>query len=379
MKKVGIITVYHLPNWGSALQAYALQKTIESLGYDCECINYLYPNPWHIKRGCWGWPKTTIIQRLKTFLRLMLGRSAPSLNTLINNFIKKEIKESRYYNTYEDIHQDPPKYDIYVSGSDQIWNWKTMFVDTTYMLDIAPNDKLKIAYSSSFSVNSIPNEYKPIYSKWLSRYQALSVREKNGVSIIEDLIRREAKVVLDPSLLLNYKQWGELAKKAQWKKKLPSRYILCYMLGYTYDPKPAMAALLRRLQVIYKCPVIMLGKRNDKFDGEIFQMPRNQGIGVYEFLWLIRHASVVVSSSFHGSAFAINMGVPLISLIERRDQPDDRITTLLKSVGLENNIVTTTTDFDKMYNDGQYDVKLIQYNLQLLRENSLTYLRKSLS
>ena len=74
MKKIGIITVHRLPNWGSALQGYALQKVVESLGFACECINYLYPNPWHVERGSWKRsvpPLKTRIARNKFFIALI--------------------------------------------------------------------------------------------------------------------------------------------------------------------------------------------------------------------------------------------------------------------------------------------------------------------
>ena len=374
MKKIGIITVHRLPNWGSALQGYALQKVVESLGFVCECINYSYPNHWHEERGSWK----RRIPPLKTRILRILGLRAPSLQQLVDKFVDSEIKESREYNTFDDIHNDSPEYDIYMSGSDQIWNWKTMCADPTYLLDFAPKDKLKIAYSSSFSVNYIPENLKGMYAKCLSEYKSLSVRESNGSRIIKELIGKDAPVVLDPTLLLNNKQWRELASKARWKQGMPEKYILSYMLGYTFNPKPAMTALLHRLQKRYQCPVIMLGSPNDMFDGEIFQMSKSQGIGVYEFLWLVSHASVVASSSFHGSAFAVNMGVPLLALVEKVDQEDDRIPSFLSSVGLSDNLVTINTDFDNLDKDGSYDVESAQKKLDMQRSKSIQFIKDSI-
>ena len=374
MKKIGIITVHRLPNWGSALQGYALQKVVESLGFACECINYLYPNPWHVERGSWK----RSVPPMKTRIARMLGLRAPSLQQLVDKFVNSEIKESRTYNTFDDIHNNPPLYDIYMSGSDQIWNWRTMCADPTYLLDFAPEDKPKIAYSSSFSVNYIPENLKEMYAKCLSEYKSLSVRESNGSRLIKELIGEDAPVVLDPTLLLNNKQWRELASKARWKQAMPDKYILSYMLNYTFNPKPAMTALLHRLQKRYQCPVIMLGRPNDMFDGDIFQMSKLQGIGVYEFLWLISHASVVASSSFHGSAFAVNMGVPLLALVEKVDQEDDRIPSFLSSVGLSDNLVTINTDFDNLDKDGSYDAESAQKKLDMQRLKSIQFIKDSI-
>ena len=105
MKKIGIITVHRLPNWGSALQGYALQKVVESLGFACECINYLYPNPWHVERGSWK----RSVPPLKTRIARKLGLRALSLQQLVDKFVNSEIKESRTYNTFDDIKDN--KYD----------------------------------------------------------------------------------------------------------------------------------------------------------------------------------------------------------------------------------------------------------------------------
>ena len=374
MKKIGIITVHRLPNWGSALQGYALQKVVESLGYVCECINYSYPNPWHEERGSWK----RRIPPLKTRILRRLGLRAPSLQQLVDKFVDSEIKESREYTTFDDIHNDSPEYDIYMSGSDQIWNWRTMCADPTYLLDFAPKDKPKIAYSSSFSVNYIPEDLWKMYSKCLSEYKAISVRESNGSRLIKELIGREVPVVLDPTLLLNNKQWKKLASKARWKQKMPNKYILSYMLNYTFNPKPTMTALLNHLQHRYQCPVIMLGRPNEMFNGDIFQMSKSQGIGVYEFLWLVSHASVVASSSFHGSAFAVNMGVPLLALVEKEDQEDDRIPSFLSSVGLSENLVTIHTDFGKLDKDGSYDVESAHKKLDMQRSMSIKFINDSI-
>ena len=122
----------------------------------------------------------------------------------------------------------------------------------------------------------------------------------------------------------------------------------------------------------------MLGSPNDMFDGEIFQMSKSQGMGGYNVLFLVSHASFVASSSFHGSAFAVNMGVPLLALVEKVDQEDDRIPSFLSSVGLSDNLVTVNTDFDNMDKDGSYDVESSQKKLDMQRLRSIQFIKDSL-
>ena len=374
MKSVGIITVYRLPNWGSAMQGYALQRKINQLGYQSECIDYIYPNEWHIKRGCWKPQHISI----KNKISRLTGFRPPLLSSLVKSFVTKEMNESQTFESFELIHKNPPTYDIYVSGSDQIWNWKTMYVDTTYLLDFAPANSRKISYSSSFSVDTIPTKYRDAYHKYLSRYQAISVREEGGSKLIKELLGKPAKVVLDPTLLLTKEEWERLASKAKWKKQIPSRYILCYTLGYTYNPTPAMCKLLQKLQCIYNCPVIFIGRELSDFDGDVFRFHRSQGIGIYEFLWLVSHASVFATSSFHGTAFSVNLGTPFLSLVENVNQGDDRIPSFLSKVDLSNHLVTIDTNFDSLTIDGTYDVLKVQKKLEALRFDSVEWLKNAL-
>lgn len=375
MKSVGIITVFRMPNWGSAMQGYALQHIVRELKYDCECIDYIYPNEWHIKRGSWIPGR----DRLKNKILKLLGLKPPRLNSLIDDFIKKEVKTSQRYSTYEELHANPPLYDIYISGSDQIWNWKTMCADPSYMLDFAPTDKTLISYSTSFSVDSIPREYEYLYRKNLSRYAAISVREKNGSLLIKQLLGKDAPVVLDPTLLLDKTVWSKLANKAKWKKTLPSKYILCYLLDYTYNPRPAMASLLTTLQKEHNYPVVILGRDLKEFTGNVWHMKRSQGIGVYEFLWLVKNATIFITSSFHGTAFAVNMGTPFISMVEKLNQSDDRITSFLKSVSLEDHIVMVYDVFDNLFERAKFDYIATTKILNEKRRVSLCFLKKALS
>ena len=107
-------------------------------------------------------------------------------------------------------------------------------------------------------------------------------------------------------------------------------------------------------------------------------MPQSQGIGVYEFLWLIKNATVVATSSFHGTAFSVNMGTPFISLVEFIEQEDDRITSFLNKVGLANHLVTVKTDYKHLKIDENSNIEQAQEKLSQLREDSLSYLQQAL-
>lgn len=381
MKTVCIITTFRQPNYGSVLQAFALQHVIEQMGYDVRVIDYKYPNEYHWKEGSdIGRKKVTLRNHLgdiKRRIQLGLGLRKPTKMEMLNRFIKKEMMCTHFYPSRKSLQTNPPLFDIYVAGSDQIWNPNTMFGDMSYMFDFAPADRKRIAYSSSFSCDKIPQKYLERYRKNLSSFHAIGVRENNGLKLLGEIIGQgNFKLVLDPTLLLNKVEWHSSAMKSV-NLNLPPKYILFYMLAYTYSPEEKMCELLTFVQKKYKLPVIALSKKPQEFKGDYIRIDEIQTVGNYEFLELFEKAEMVVTSSFHGTAYSLNFGKPLLALENGKSRSDDRISSLLKSVGLTSQLIFT----DTVLNDTlapYYDVEKEQQRLQELREESLAFLRKSL-
>lgn len=376
--KIGIITTFRQTNWGSVLQAFALQRAVEKFGYTTEIIDYKYPNEFHWERGLeWGNNKKSlmpVLRRIKTSIACILGLRSWPMMTLMNSFINKNMKVSRFISSHNDLHSTPPIYDIYISGSDQIWNPNTMLGDMSYMFDFAPVTSKRISYASSFSCLSIPNKYQEDYKKYLSKYSAISVRENNGRKVISSLIGKDAKVVLDPTLLLDEEEWTQIASGAK-RISLPPKYILCYMLSYTFEVDKPMGELLQKVQDKYNMPVVALNSMPDSFKGEVYNLPRSYSKGIPEFLYLIKNASIVVSSSFHGTAFALNFGRPLIAM--GADNEDDRVSSLLQNMNLCNNFVLSTNIIIDDINP-IYDKEKEQGHLSKLRQESLSFLKNSI-
>lgn len=371
--RVGILTVHRLPNFGSVLQTYALYHSIKSLGHDCEIIDYIYPNKWHIEKGCFHLKRAPLKRRIA----IALGLRPKDFLMVLNDFVCSTMKMSKTYPTFESIHQDPPIYDIYVSGSDQLWNWKTMYVDTTFMLDFVPDTKPRISFSTSIAQRTIPEEYQKQYRQNLSKYKAISVREKNGQVLLKELFCIDAELIQDPTLLLDGKQWEKLGDKAQFMTMIPDRYILCYPLGYTFNPAVKMKELLTRLEKVYNCPVIMLNNSIKDYMGNVFHFARNQSIGIPEIIWLFKHATVIATTSFHGTAFSANLGKPFYSLIEKINQSDDRITSFLNGIGLSSQLVTLDTNLREI-SSCDYDIDKVRNSLEEIRKESLSFLKRNL-
>ena len=221
MKKIGLITIYHVPNYGSVLQTYATQVLLEKMGLECEIINYKYPNEWHHSLGR---PRPTF----RTFLGCLLGLTPAhrKANKLIK-FKKENFKFTRLYNSLDELKSaDWSKFDVFAVGSDQVWKSHFTLGDSAFMLSFIPDDKHCISIASSFASKSIPEPFREKYKKYLSKFAAISVREQNGV----DLIRKELgiectpQVLLDPTLLLSKDEWLTLIPRSSFKKK--KKYIL---------------------------------------------------------------------------------------------------------------------------------------------------------
>lgn len=377
MYKVGIITTFHQPNWGSVLQAYALQKVIDDMGHEAWLIDYMYPNEFHYSSGI---PRNR--SRLRNLpgdifnrIKIAFGQMPERKMVLLERFIKDNMRLTQRYMSYEDLHQSPPVFDVYIAGSDQIWNPQTMMGDMSYLLDFAPESSLKFSYASSFSGVNVPEKYKTDYQNNLNRLSEISVREDNGAKAVRELTGREATVVLDPTLLLDKEHWLRFADKAR-TVQLPDKFILCYMLGYTYNPDETMSSVLCQLQRQYGIPVVALNTLPSSFNGDIFRLPKNYGVGIEEFLFLLNRATIIATSSFHGTAFAINLGKPFIAVADGKADDDGRISSFLDKMWLQRQIVKSTDVISELC--PYYNEEESKKQLNSLRDMSYNYLVESL-
>lgn len=375
--KIGIITTFRQANFGSVLQAFSLQFVLEKMGYDAKLIDYKYPNFFHYKNG---YPRKSFWVTKKYKLRLFLGKiglKPKNKMLLMNDFISQNIICTKTYSSKRQLQSNPPLFDVYISGSDQIWNPNTMFGDMSYFLDFAPEAAKKIAYSSSFSCDKIPKKYQQEYQYFLKQYQSIFVREKNGKQIAEALTgRTDIEVVLDPTLLIDKNEWNKYADKSSLKN-IPREYILFYMLAYTYNPQNKMAEILNKLQNQYKIPILSLSEKPADFNGEFIQIEQTQSVGIYEFLDLFRNARIVVTSSFHGTAYALNFGKPLLALSDGEKKSDDRISTIMEKMEVNKQLINTNTIIDDSI-DPFYDVEREQVVLENERKRCLCLLKESI-
>lgn len=371
MKSIGIITIHKINNYGSVLQAYALQKVCEDLGYKVEIIDYAFPNKFH-QNNKYSTASDTQPNEPK-WIKALFAKALVRQHKGIRLFIDKyQNLSSNKYHKVEDFTANPPAYDVYITGSDQLWSPRHCNGDPAFMLYFAPDNALKISYAASIGSNAIPEELKNAYIGLLSRYKHISVRENTGADVIRSLINKKATVVLDPTLLLNKDEWNKIATPKRLVKK---KYILCYFLNYTFNAFPYVDELARDMQKQTGYEIVRVARPPHKlsFINTTYQI----GASPEEFLALVRDTEIVLTTSFHGTAFAVNYGKPVFTVVQDRNASDSRQVSLMHNLGLDKQVLSIKDKFPTA-SDANYNVDNEQTVLNRLRLDSKLYLEKAL-
>lgn len=367
MSKIGLVTIYQVPNYGSVLQCYATQKVLIELGHDCRIIRYKFPNEWHYRHG---------LKRgssIKTFLRNLFPRKKAKV---LNAFRNEQYHFTKKYNSLDDLYrEDWSDYDCFITGSDQVWNTRFTYGDKFFLLDFVPNEKSKFAIASSFASKHLPETFHNTFKNGLSKFSAISIRENNGVSIIKNELKidKPIKVILDPTLLLSKDEWLAMNKGLATTPQRP--YILFYMWAYAFEPRPYIYEVVRYFQEKQNCDVIALeGYEENTYTKSMGVLNRGNA-SIEEFIDLFSKAEMVITSSFHGTAFALNFCKPLISIVPNKTE-DDRQTTLIKALGLTGCIARIGQRLDSLnpfYNEADEQAKLAE-----LRADSITWIKENI-
>lgn len=371
MKSLGIITIHKINNYGSVLQAYALQEVCEKLGFRVEIIDYLFPNSYHKNNPY----KTSNDLRVSEprWIKLLFAPALIRQHKGIADFVSNKLNLSeRSYDSPDELDTEPPVYDVYITGSDQLWSPRYCNGDPSFMLNFAPDKAKRISYASSIGTDCIPPDLERNYISCLSRYDAISVREKSGIEIIKSLINREVSEVLDPTLLLNRQDW---AKVAIGKRLVKHKYILCYFLNYTFNAFPYVDDLAADIQRQTGYKIIRVARPPHKL--EVMNTGYKIGASPEEFISLVRDAEIVLTTSFHGTAFALNYGKPVFTVVKSANASDSRQANLMQNLNLSKQIVALGSPFPA-YKDAYYDVESEQKMLEQLRLESMQFLINSL-
>lgn len=361
-KHISLVTWYAKPNYGTTLQAYALYRTIERLGYTIDVLRYFrYPfNLLNIKdnifsllgiRRFWKYPSEPYPEKMYRIRRFC---STHMTERVVLSPISCSLMLDQT--------------DILVAGSDQLWNCHDHFRPFEF-LGFASGIK-KISYGTSIGTADIPEQYHGAVRRYLSDFSSISLREQSGVDAIASLTgRKDVCKVLDPTFLVTADEWKHIASDIPG---LPERYILCYLLADNKD-YPRIVEQIRS-QTGIKDVLIVPSGENPHFS--VTGSNIHGDAGIEDFLRLLSGASLVVTDSFHGMALSINLSRDFIAL--RRFDDDDsssqnsRIYDLFDTLGIPSRFYDGTIPPD-------IDYAAVQKTLALLWTESMGYLVKALS
>lgn len=349
--------MHKVVNFGSALQAYALQKYIEDNITKNVClIDYDYPNKEHkqfikSQQSLTFKIKMMLVQVVGSFLKNRRKRQSR-----YELFYEKYFRLSKErYHSHEEICKNPPLYDVYITGSDQVWNVNTMNNDGAFYLDFAPNKSNKISFGASFSTSSVPDQFVNDIKSYLSSYKMIGLREASGVEFVKTLGLDPAIYVFntcDPTLLLDKKDYDIIAKDSSIR--IDGEYILVYYLAY-YNSEPALSEIIQQAVEKFNCKVVLVGYRFIPYKGDIRYI---NGIGPAEFLWLYQHAKFVISCSFHGTIFSIINRKPFYTIVPPGIY-DNRSKDLLHAINMDCRAILSTEDKQSLPFDNPYTEEVL--------------------
>ncbi len=372
MKKIGILTHFRHYNYGTVLQAYALEHFLNK-EFECkaELIDYLAKNEYVGKKLL-----ITRFKRLGIYIKYLYkyfviykNRHNENIKSReFNDFFEKRmVLSDKKTDMTESLSAICNEYDAIMIGSDQTWN---PYVSTKgeYLLEYLKNESVsKLSYAPSLGTGKIPKEYIERYKSALSDFKALSLRERGGAEYLSDLLGRHVDFVLDPTLLLTKEDWAEIEEPIDIKEP----YLLTYFLGDNKYHRQAAEKIAKEKKLkVVALPISYLEMKNKGIN--------KQYVGPGGFISLIKNASFVCTDSFHGTMFSINFQKDFVSFPKRNDMDinsdNNRLYDALEVLGLRDRlgdkeeIVTMSIDYSE-----------VNKKLEALRHSSKEYLKYAIS
>jgi polysaccharide pyruvyl transferase WcaK-like protein len=359
--KTFTVTYHHTHNYGALLQTYALQHTIESMGHSNLVFEYPYDKTKKAKVITRS-PKDTVRNLYLRYLNVLRKKETKRLDSYFVDFHKNHLKVSREYVSMEDLINNPPDADCLISGSDQVWNLNTLpeFIPARF-LAFGDEKAKRISYAASIEGLNYSEAQKEMVRNYLTKFDAISLREQSAKEYIEGFSSITAQRVLDPVFLLTPDEWRKISKQP----RITGNYILCYQV----QRNPRMQTVVDNLKEKTGYRIVSVCNSSIKWiksDLTLYDVSPEEFIGLYD------GASIVVSASFHGTALGVLFGKPTYGLVKKTR--GNRIRELLELFGLESFCLSE----DSTIPDPKYDTKKVKDVLDNEREKSLRFLRESI-
>lgn len=357
MAKNGLVCNYYILNYGSALQCYATQKAVENIGYDIEAIKF--PNI-PTKSA-----KIEMILKLKVkqlfnpkaiankVIKIKNQESNNEYNFILKerkkafkDFIGTNLKMSKEYSSLEEVGEDVNKYDLIMLGSDQLLNPKDIIFGY-HTLSFVPDNIKKVSYAASFGLSQLPFYVRKKAIENLRRFDYFSAREIRGAEIYHELTGKNAKVVVDPTLLIDKSEWDNISGNSSL---VEGKYIFCYFIG----KNTAHREIAKRLSELTGYKIILI-RHIDEFikSDEMFGDIAINDAGPKEFINLIKNAEYVLADSFHATIFSIIFQKKYFVLNRFTNNSagstNSRIDSLLKKLNLEDRRISNQDELEQRY------------------------------
>lgn len=350
--RTATVTWIQHENYGTYLQAYALQQVLLEFGIENHIIDdkrIRCPNP--LRRN--------ILAPIKRFILRKKRLSSP----YFLQFKTQYLKIDRNYSRLKELNE---RYDVFLCGSDQIWS-ANLKIEPYYYLSFT--DKKKIAYAPSTGTGASTQIYRQSVKPLLERFDALSVREESGAKMLSGFIDKKITTVLDPTLLLT---------KATWKKLLlpitdPGNYLLCYFLTPNQWYLDYAKEYARKHQM--RIRIFATHKAYHEYGGDCIYG------GPQEFLSYINQAGHIFTDSYHASIFSILFEKRFVTFKRFEDgksgDQNARIADLFRKIGLTSYFVGRN-DLGTVETLPYIDYPNLQRRLSALRNESISFLKTAL-
>ena len=358
MARIGIITFLHNDNYGSMLQAWALQRTVASLGHEPVLLNYRPSSKEKLRNLLTsGNSPRLILEGLRK--RAVRGSEAEAAakHAALELFLKEQTPATAPCADRAALRSAAAGCGMLIAGSDQIWS--PVWLNPAYFLDFAPADTPRVAYAPSLGVSALPDGRKARrMAALLKPFARLSAREEEGAAILARLTGRDVPVLPDPVFLLAREEWAAFAEP----RPQAQPYLLCYFIGNRAD---YWDAVRQEAEARSLTPVVL------PVTAEAFAQPYEKlgGLSPQQWIGALAGASQIVTDSFHGAAFAALLGIPCTIL--RRYAEDDpesknsRVDQLMRNLRQSGGVILPSVEVDRQ--------------LASLRELGRNYLRDVLS
>lgn len=365
--KVAIITMHCPLNYGAVLQTYALQSYIARLGNDVYIIDY---RPKYIVYNqellyLPDWVKNKSVLHRFAYYMFKIPHKIKRIN-LFRKFIKRFLNTTPdEYRNYEELLENPPIADRYICGSDQIWGFSNGgYKDPAYFLKFIKDGNICASYAASGLIpNPLPGEMRDISLPMIKRLGHIALREDSSIKAIEKFIDKPIKLVVDPVFLLSKEEWLQIIPKTRYFNE---RYILVYAVGNNEGTYQLAKHLSQRENLPVYC-ISGSQRRDARIDKYICPSPT-------VFLSLFQNANIIVTNSFHGTAFSILFGKRFY--VCSTDIASSRITTILNSANCASSLIDVSNIDNALKN--WRDTTNSYSSLELLIKESKEYISEIL-